>query len=77
MAQSCLRRSGSCLTRLCLLRLDLRYEPELTQLCSSSVYGIIGLVRSFVFATILSRADPEAHCPTRMTALRVFTWPRW
>jgi len=62
MAQSCLRRSGSCRTRLCLLVLDLRYEPVLTQFCSSSVYGIIGMVCSFVFATILSVAGQKVHC---------------
>ena len=32
---------SSCLTFLCLLRLDLRYLPVLTQFISSSVYGIM------------------------------------
>ena len=51
MAQSCLRRSGSCLTRLCLLVLDLRYEPELRYSFSCAVYGIIvcGLFLCFCY----------------------------
>jgi len=62
MAQSCLRRSGSCLTRRCLFWFDLRYEPELRYSFSCAVYGIIGMDCSFVFATILSCCGSKRYC---------------
>jgi hypothetical protein len=70
MAQSCLRRSGSRRTRLCLLVFDRRYEPVLTQFCSSSVYGIICVIVPW-FCTILSVRGQEVHCYVCMAGMRM------
>ena len=74
MAQSCLRRSGSCLTRLCLLVLDLRYEPELRYSFSCAVYGIMFWIVP-LFSTILSCCGSKRYCYFGMTAMRFLVAP--
>ena len=52
---------SSCFTLRSLLRFDLRYEPVVTQVISSSVYGIIGWCVP-LFLTILSCCRSKRYC---------------
>ena len=60
--------ASSCFTLRCLLRFDLRYEPVVTQVISSSVYGIMFWIVP-LFSTILSCCRSKRYCYLHMAVM--------